>query len=250
MDPKDFEKFRTGQTEDVKEATDTSAEAAAAEVVEKGKEPGASEEKLDLSEDNSRNIPYKRFKEKVEAFNELKKQNEEMVSKVQQTIEERDKQWKSYYEAEIASLKRQQEQEPEYYEDYDKPAKDYDGQIKQLMDQLSNVNNKIKTYEEKEEQRTLRSEMSKLKEIYPESVDEHVYALKKMKPQWSLEECAERSHKYFEDNIKSKYDKMMEAKKNAAKKTVLSGGKIKFSPEEKPKNMKEARAFLEKYLED
>ena len=244
MDPKNFENFKNTGSFESKDVTQESSPETS-----QGNDVKQSDEKLDLSDKNDRKIPYSRFKEKVEEANTLKEQIESIKTEVTRQIEERDKQWKTYYEAEIAAMQRQN-QNQEVYDDYtfDAPQTKYDDTIKQLQEQLQSVTGKLTKFEEVEQNRTLKSEMGRLKEIYPQAADEHVLAMKKLNPTWSLEKCAERSHQYFEDNIRSRYDAMMEAKKEAAKAPILREGRITIKPEERPKNMREAKALLEKML--
>jgi hypothetical protein len=248
MDPKQFEDFKNGKT-DGNTAQDTSTETTAKETVDTGKTE-VSEEKLDLTEGTNRSIPYARFKEKVEAFNTLKAEQEGLKEQFVKQTEDRDRQWKQYYEAEISALQRAN-QNTDIYDDYETPAVDkaYEEKVSTLAERLEKAELKLADINAKEESRFLKSEMVKLKEVFPEAVEEHVLALKKVKPNMTLEQCAERSHRLFEDNIKAKYERMMETKREAAKKTVLTGGKINIKPEERPKTMKQARDLLAQYLE-
>jgi hypothetical protein len=249
MDKKAFEAFKNG-TQDANTAQESSPETTAKEATDTAKAE-ATEEKLDLTEGTNRTIPYARFKEKVEGYNNLKAEVEKIQEQFVKQTEERDRQWKQYYEAEMSAMARQN-QNTDVYEDYDTDPvqKSYEDKVSKLVERLEKAEGRLAQIDEKEESRFLKSEMAKLREIYPEAGEEHVLALKKVKPNLTLEQCAERSHKYFMDNVNAKYSKMMEAKKEAAKKTVITGGKINIKPEDKPRTMKEAKEFLAKYLED
>ncbi len=200
--------------------------------------------------EESRTIPYAVFKERNEKLREAERKITEMAKEKEDAVNAAGEQYQTYYEGEIAKIQRKQaEPEPEPYE-VDIPVKN-DEEITKLNDQISNMAARLDSLTEKEESRYLTSELKKLQAVYPEMDKEHVLAVKKSKKDdWDLDECAEYSHKHFEKEIKTRYDKMMETKKEAAKTPIFTEeGKINIKPEEKPKSWKEATDRLYEWAE-
>jgi hypothetical protein len=200
-----------------------------------------------------RPIPYARFKEKVTEVKDLKKQVEKVAAEKEQYAAQVAQQYQTYYESEIAKLKRNIEASQQYTPDYTAPVQDE--RVGAIGQELTALRQDLARMKEEAEINKLQNQVGNLKPIYPEMDEEHVFAIKKLKPDWSLDECAEYSHKHFEGKINSRVRDMIEKKKEAAKRPVFGdGSKINLKPEERPKNFKDARkslaAHLSKYNED
>jgi hypothetical protein len=116
------------------------------------------------------------------------------------------------------------------------------------MEELKALKSTISQLKSERDNDSLISQVKSLKAVYPEMEEEHVLVVKKTKPNWSLEECAEYSHKYFEDRIKGKYSAMMAKKKEAAKKPIMGAdGKLNIEPSERPKNFQDAKKRMMEY---
>jgi len=228
MDKQEQDVKQESSPESVKEPTDTS----------KPKEEGS-----------DRAIPYERFKEKVSEVKDLKKQIEKLAVEKEQYAGEVAKQYQTYYESEMAKLKRTYEQNDISYVDPSVTvAKQYDSRVDTINTEITNLRKTVERLHNEAENSKLQSQVEKLKSSFPEMDEEHVYAIKKLKPDWDLEECAEYSHKHFENAMKTRYEKMLESKKQAAKKPIFGdGGKINIKPEDRPKTMKDARAKMMAY---
>jgi len=73
-----------------------------------------------------------------------------------------------------------------------------------------------------------------------------------MHPDVSLEECAKFSHDKFYSHAKNIYEKMLEDKKAAQERKVISASEKmrNLKPEEKPKSLAEAKAAMEKFMKE
>lgn len=231
MDKQEQDVKQESSPEAVKEPTETPK-------AEKAKDEGS-----------DRAIPYERFKEKVSEVKDLKKQLEKLAVEKEQYAGEVAKQYQTYYESEMAKLKRTYEQNDISYVDPSvSVAKQYDTRVDTINTEVANLRKTVERLHNEAESYKLQSQVKDLKNVFPEMDEEHVYAIKKLKPDWDLEECAEYSHKHFENIVKAKYEKMLESKKQAAKKPIFGdGGKINIKPEDRPKTMKDARAKMMAY---
>jgi hypothetical protein len=193
-----------------------------------------------------RPIPYARFKEKVTEVKDLKRAVEKLAAEKELYGQQIAQQYQSYYESELAKVKRMGEQQTDY--SYTQPVEDQ--RVGAISQEVNTLKNNIQKLQQEAETYKLQNQMGGLKPIYPEMDEEHVFSIKRLKPDWSLEECAEYSHKHFEEKINGRVRQMIEKKKEAAKKPVFGdGSKINLKPEERPKNLKEARARLSAHLE-
>jgi len=202
--------------------------------------------KEEVFEDEAkRTIPYSRFKEMVDTKKDLEKKVKQMEAMVNEKVNETARQYQTYYEGELAKINRSL-QNP-YEASTTEEADVYTGKISELTEQLNGLKGTIEHLRTESETAKLNSNIVKLKDVYPMLDEEHVYAVKKMKPDWSLEECAEYSHQKWDSKIKGKVTEILEKKKEAAKKPVLvAGERLVLKPEDRPKNMSEAR---KKYFE-
>jgi hypothetical protein len=206
----------------------------------------AEETKENIFEDeNKRTIPYARFKEMVDTKKDLEKKVKQMEQMVNDKVNETARQYQTYYEGELAKINRAIQADP--YAAQPEENNVYNKDIGSLNEQLTSLKSTIESLRIESETNKLNTQIGKLKDVYPMLDEEHVYAVKKLKPDWSLEECAEYSHQKWDGKIKEKVNRIMEQKKEAAKKPVLvAGEKFVLKPEEKPKSLKDAK---KKYMD-
>jgi len=226
------------ENKDVKEEVINPTPAVSADTVKE-------ETKENLFEDeNKRTIPYSRFKEVVDTKKDLEKKIKQMEQVVEQKVNETARQYQTYYEGELAKINRSIQADPYTTQEEANP---YNEVISTLKNEISSLKGDLSSLKTESETSKLNSQIGKLKDVYPMLDEEHVYAVKKMKPDWSLEECAEYSHQKWDSKVKEKVTRIIEQKKEAAKKPVLvAGEKFVLKPEEKPKNMRDA---VKKYRE-
>jgi hypothetical protein len=220
--------------QDVKDPKDSSPE-------EDVKEPkDSSPEEEEVFEGEKRSIPYERFKEKVSEAKELKKMIENLQIEKDSAISKTAADMQAYYESEIAKLKRTAPEESYSYDLDDEP--NFEKKLSPLMEEIRGLKQNLTEMKSERETERLKGQISTLKTVYPELEDEHVLVIKKARPSWSLEECAEYSHKYFEDKLKAKWSGMLAKKKEAAKKPVFrEDGKLNIELPERPKSFTDAK---------
>jgi hypothetical protein len=206
-----------------------------------------------------RAIPYSRFKEKVDQVKDLERKMKAIEQQSKESTNKVKAEMQSYYESEIAKMKRDLDQKAQedtfddYLDDDDvkKINRAYEEKIQNLMNDISGLKEKVTDLSSQRESEVLRGQVTKLKEVYPSMDEEHVYAIKKIKPDWSLEECAEYSHNKWEEKLKTRWAKTMEEKKKAAKNSIFGDdGQINIKPEERPKTMKEAKEMMLKWAKN
>jgi len=201
------------------------------------------------TEEESRTIPYAVFKERNEKLRETEKKLKEMDLAREQAVNTTAQQYQTYYESEIAKLQRQHdEQSKKNEETYEEPyetGNPFNEQVGKLNDQIEKMSKRLEDLSSKEESRYLQGEMKNLQATYPEMDKEHVLAIKKMNPTLSLDECAEKSHAHFDSKVKTRYEKMIETKKAAAKKPIFSEeGMLTINSDDTPKTFSEAQKQL------
>lgn len=237
--------------EEIKQDVKQTVEATSAETSAKDKvDTTAKVDESKTAIPESRSIPYERFKEKVDEAKELSRKVKQVEALAEQKAQEAVKQTQMFYESEIAKLQRAK-QETYGLDETDNTQNVYQEQMSTLNKQIEELKYNVTTLKEKSETEMLRTQIQKLRDVYPSLDEEHVYVVKKMKPDWDLNECAEYSHNHFEGVIKGRYDKMMEEKKKAAQKPVMGGpGKIALKPEERPKTLAEAKKRMLSYVKN
>ena len=198
----------------------------------------------EVFEGENRNIPYSRFKEKAAEAKELKKQIDKLMADKDEAVRKTAQQYQTYYESEIAKLQRTQQQDP-YYEPEEETNK-----LSPLLEEINMLKSSLSEFKVERENERILSQVKTLKSVYPELEEEHVLVVKKTKPNWSIEECAEYSHKYFEDKVKGKFSTMMAKKKEAAKKPIMGAdGKLNIEPNERPKTFQDAKKRMMEYAQ-
>jgi len=205
------------------------------------KDPKESSPADEVFEGEKRSIPYERFKEKVAEAKELKKMIEKMQSDKDTAVAKTAAEMQAYYESEIAKLQRTKVEPDPYSYDLDEEPK-FEKKLNPLMEEVNLLKQSLSQLRGERETEKLRSQISTLKSVYPELEEEHVLVVKKAKPDWSMDECAEYSHKYFEDKLKAKWTDMISKKKEAAKKPVFrDDGRLNIDLPEKPKTFGDAK---------
>lgn len=225
----------TEEIKDVKIAAEASTEA----------KPVADSTVKPIETVEDRAIPYARFKEKNDEAKELKRQLEMAKSEREAAVNETAVKYQSFYEAELAKQKRAWEETNPGYT-YAEPEH---ANVAKYDNEISFLKTKLNELQGKQELVELNGEIQKLKTIYPSMGDEHVLAVKKTKPQWTLDQCAEYSHQYFEGELKTRIQRMMDKQKKAVERPIMGEqGKINIKPEDRPKNFKDARAGVLAHL--
>ncbi|RPI55996.1 MAG: hypothetical protein EHM49_01205 [Deltaproteobacteria bacterium] len=209
------------------------------------KEPKDSSSEEEVFEGESRAIPYARFKEKALEARELKSEIERIKAEKDNEIHRATSQLQAFYESELAKVSRERSTDPIY--DLDDEPK-INEKITPIANEIKELRAELNSLRSERETERLRNDISKLQAVYPELDEEHVLVVKKARPKWSLDECAEYSHKYFEDRVKSKYSAMISKKKEAAKRPLLDGeGRLNIEPSQKPKTFEEAKKRMLEY---
>jgi len=226
------------------EVKDVKTEEAAASATPDVKPESAPSTEEEIFEGENRSIPYSRFKEKATEARELKKALEEKDVEKEAAVNDTAAKWQSYYEGEINRMQRVKEEDDVAL--YDEPKKE--DNISPLVKKIEELGSVITGMKSERETDKLKDQISSLKAVYPELEDEHVLVVKKTRPKMSLEECAEYSHKYFEDRLKTKYSAMIAKKKEAAKAPIMTAdGKLNVPASDKPKNFKDAKKRMIEY---
>lgn len=241
-------------TEEIKDVkTDqTPSTDAAKDKVDTGK---AESPKNDVYEnivgENKREIPYAVFKERNDKLRETERQLKQLGTEQQLVIDKavksRDREWRDYIQDKQVLDKK----ETDSYEEYedDTSARQNEQKISKLEATIQDLKGGFSKLSQETETRELKRQITQLKDIYPSMDEEHVYAVKKMKPELSLDEAAQYSHEKFSTYTKALFDKMMDQKKEAAKAKV-SGPEViaSLKPEDRPKTLEEAHDFVRKNL--
>jgi len=241
-----------GTAEDVKlEAKDSSPEAKDVKEEPKDSSPEVSDEDLDLVSSDNRNIPYARFKDvndkRKEMERELKTLKSQMDHKVQDEVYRKEMELRRAYEDRLAA---QQTGGNDFGYD-DQETVGSNREIESLKAELSELKKTFTDVSTDYERQRIKGEVASLKDVYPELDEEHVYAMKRAKPEWTWEDCAEYSHNKFSKMVESRFKNMIEKKKADAKKKVLgSEGLRNIKPEDKPKSWAEARKKVAQYFDD
>jgi hypothetical protein len=203
---------------------------------------------IEVVESESRSIPYSRFKEVNDTKKDLEKRLKQMETTIEQRASDVARQYQTYYESEIAKLQRVKSEEVNPYLEPE-PTQVFNEKFGGVSKEVDILKNELHALKSERELEKLNTQISKLKEIYPSLDEEHVLAIKKICPDKDISECAELSHTKFENEIKSRWSKLVEQKKQAAKKPVFeTDGRINLKPEEKPKSFRDASKALKAHM--
>lgn len=219
-------------------------EAASATKAEDVKAESSTEEDFELLVgEKDRQIPYKVFKERNDKLRQTERELKEMQAKFEDKLAQEREAIKSKYESEYSTKLYGQDS----YSQYETPKED--PKVSKLEQQIESLRNTIRDLDEGVKHRDLKSQMKELKSLYPHMAEEHVLSLASARKDLSLDQCAEHSHNYFVKNADKVYKQMLEEKKRAAEKKVVTKEQpLSLKPEEKPKDLKSARAKMEEYF--
>jgi hypothetical protein len=237
---------------DVKKEVDPSATNAAPDSADTDKKEES--EKVSYEEalgEDKKTIPYAVFKERNDALREaqrkLKKLETDIESKINDAVYKTAQQHRDYYEQEIAKVRAAQQQDQDIYGNENNAR--YENLITDLKKELTSLKSEVGTFKEQSHNDYLKRQINDFKQIYPNLEVQHVLAMKKFNPDKTLEECAEDSHNHFTSHAKSVFERMVDQKKQAAKKIVVGAEKpFTLKPSERPKTLKEAKQKLAEYL--
>jgi len=237
--------------EDVKtEVTETSAETK--EDVKTESSTETKEDEFDFESDENRNIPYARFKKvndkRKDVERKLKTFEAQMDVKVQDGVYRKEMELRRDYEDRLLSANKTNTDDFSYDDQNSVGTTREMDTLKQELSEIKKTLNDVSTQSERDR---IKTTVSSLKDIYPELDEEHVYAMKRARPEWAWEDCAEYSHKKFSTHLQNKWKEMVENKKKAAlKKVTGSEGIRNLKPEDKPKTFKEAREMAARVYGD
>jgi hypothetical protein len=121
-----------------------------------------------------------------------------------------------------------------------------------LKGEVEALRNQLKAVSEFTEKNALTQEMKQLKTSFPAMNNEHVLAIKKLRPDLALDECAKHSHDMFLSHAKETYQSMLEKKKaDAETKKVTGPERIRnLKPGEAPKDLDKAKELMMKFMKD
>lgn len=232
---------KEAQVEDVKQtATTTSVEASTVpqEVVNQ------TEENYETAQ---KDIPYPVFQKKNAKLREtekkLKDYEKNMERKVQEEVYRKEMELRREYEAKIMAKPKDDDFT------YDEPQKLDDA--KALKEEIESLRKQVTEVSTITEQDRINKTIDELKYEFPELGKEHVLAIKRARPDWNWDECAEYSHNYFKAELDKRWKGMVESKKQAATKKISGAEGIRsMKPEERPKSFKELQKFMVKNMGD
>lgn len=245
------ESVDTSTTEDKdvnKEASDSSTEAKDDDL------------DTDLFGTEEKQIPYKVFKERNSKLRETERKLKTLESEMERKLN--DERYKieadvrRQYEDKLAALQRSQNQANDFsYDDYDS----YGGSsnvnankdVEVLKSEIEHLKKNLESVTTASEQERIKREVDTLKLEFPALDEEHVYAIKRARPEWSWEDCAEYSHNKFSKHLETKWKQLVEKKKAASSKKVVGAeGLRNLKPEDRPKSWADARKKVAQYFGD
>lgn len=192
--------------------------------------------------EESKKIPYARFKEKNDESKKLKERISEMESRYQEDVRLAQSQAE---QRALDRFKREQEAESNnsLLDPWERDRRVMESQIKSLEDKLNSVSSKSS-------ERELKSEMKDLLTRYPDADEIEVLVRARANPRADLEELAAESHTRSNEKVELKLRALLEKKKAKAKSSVPTRENlgIKLKDSERPKTVKEANSLLKKFM--
>lgn len=191
-----------------------------------------------VSIEESKKIPYSRFKEKVDETKSLKEQvtrlREDQNLAIQRAIEDAELRMK-------ARMDRQKEDSSlEDLDPYERKIHSTNSEIKSLKDELRSLR-------EQAEQSQLQANVTRLKTQFPEADELAVLGWKRSRPNADLEDLMMESHNRNLERDKRRLQEILEHKKAKAKKSVSTReGGFRLKENEIPKSIKEAKAMTKR----
>lgn len=242
---------------DEKQTVDTSTtdSAKSENVVTEAKADGRSDTgdedlNLDLFETEKKTVPYTVFKERNaklrEAERKLKTIDSDVQRRVQDEVYRREMELRRHYESRLAG-QSQDVNDFTYGDETAAPSKE----VELMRREIQTLKQGLNEVSTASEQDRIRREVTTLKHEFPALDEEHVYAIKRARPEWSWEECAEHSHNKFKTHLETKWKELVEKKKVAStKKVVGAEGLRNLKPEDRPKTWADARKKMADYYKD
>lgn len=230
----------SGGSEDVKTES-TASEKVEPESVKESKADSESElDEKDLDAlREQKNVPYSRFKE----VNEEKKTYQQQLKEMERRYQEAESR------AQIASRMQSQSHKEDEIDlsllDDSIVAKEN----RELKNQLQSVLGRLERIESSSKESGLRSQIAEAKARFPEADELAVLGWAKTNPQLDILELAEMSHNRTVEAAERQLNKLLEQKKERAKKAsipTMTGG-LNLKGQEKPKSISEAMKLVRKF---
>jgi len=195
----------------------------------------------DLKELEQKPIPYARFKE----VNEKGKQMARMLEDTKTKYEEQMKMLANQYEARLAAVSTQKDEDPYEYED------ETTKQVRGLTDTISQLQGEIKSLKNNQKRQSVSAELDSLAKKYPNADKLAVQGWNVVLPDASLEELMAKSHDDNTNMVKNQITQIINRKKEKAKNPLpTSTTRIKLKADERPKTFSEATRMARKWFGD
>ena len=184
-------------------------------------------------------VPYSRFKEVNEKAKVFKSKAETLESSYQEKLNDLTR----TYEAKLAAKEREDDYSIVTEEDPGaRQVKSLEKQIKTLTDQIGRLDSGQERYQRE-------AQIKELKSQYPKADITAVRGWKVVYPEASLDELMEKSHNDNLSMVKASLSEIIEKKKVAAKKTVLTGhSPLRITEADRPKTLKDAASRARDFL--
>jgi len=245
--------------EAVAEGTDKAATKAASQKDEGAELPGKSGEsgeEADPQKDDIEKflaaepgpVPYARFRESRQ---ELKRAKAELQG-LKEEFELSQLQVRDAERRALTAAQANSKNASDDYLDLDEDPGKSSPKLTEALAQIKAMKDELGGLKAAHSQASLRNELSTLKSAYPELIEEHVLALKKYKPDLTLDEAAELSHTMVQSRVRNAVSKILEEKKKQQQQQPkLTGVEsvLKFKGE-RPKTIGEATKVLRRMLGD
>lgn len=238
---------------------DQTAAAAEVDTNAEGTTPGAEDKQGETSSDNDydnlfdddkKTVPYKVFSERNKKLRDAEKKIKNSDKEFATRLQKREAELYAEFQYNNQKAQPKEDEYADMFEDdVTKVTKQYETKISNLEGKLNQVVEKLTGIEQGNQDKSLKRKITSLKEIYPNLDEEHVYAIKKINPDYDIEECAEYSHKKWESKVQGMYKKLINEKKEAAKQRVNTEDSISsFAVKKKPGSSAEAADMVREYL--
>jgi len=195
-------------------------------------------------------IPYSRFKEVNDKGKAAQAELDDLKASMNDQVNEAVKM--KMLEDKLLNTEEAPVDDYSQYLDPDNNSAQTKAEVSELKAQIAQLTNQVQEVSAFAEQKALDQDLKVLKKEFPAMNTEHVLAIKKMKPNVSLEEIAKYSNDTFNNHAKETYQAMLEKKKSdAEKKKTVGVERIRnITADEKPKDIKDAKALMLKFMDD
>jgi hypothetical protein len=204
----------------------------------------------DLFGDDKKMVPYNVFRERNLKLREAEKALKRMEENFEKKLQSEKATLYSQLQYEMQTKNKERDPLDDFSSGDDEFGNTkYDKMAAAFQQELDSLKQQIRGFQQKSEDSELTQSISQLKQTYPSLDEEHVYAIKKARPQWSLDECAEYSHKKWETKVSSMFNDLVEKRKEAAKvRPNVSEAIAGFVTKEKPKSAADASAKIREFI--